>query len=97
LSFPKGICVCLCRCLFPSTKRKKIVIPTEAVHSLIVSGAVEGSPHFAFALVVAVAIACPFVCHSRRESAFAFAVACPFASRPTKNLRLLSPLQGFNP
>jgi hypothetical protein len=31
--------------------KKNCVIPTEAAHSLTVSGAVEGSPHFAFAFV----------------------------------------------
>jgi putative endonuclease len=33
--------------LQPSTPPKKRVIPTEAAHGSIVSGAVEGSPHFA--------------------------------------------------
>jgi hypothetical protein len=54
------------------------------------------SPSTSSILFVIPAFACPFICHSRREPAFAFAVACPFASRPTKSLRLLSPLQGFN-
>jgi hypothetical protein len=33
------------------------VIPTEAAHSLIVSGAVEGPPHFAFAVVFVFVVA----------------------------------------
>jgi hypothetical protein len=44
LSFPKGICVCSCSCPEPP---KTLVISTEAAHSLIVSSAVERSPHFA--------------------------------------------------
>jgi hypothetical protein len=32
------------------------VIPTEATHSLIVSGEVEGPPHFAFAVVFVLAV-----------------------------------------
>jgi hypothetical protein len=35
---------------------KNCVIPTEATHSLIVSGASEGPPHLAFVFVAAVAL-----------------------------------------
>jgi len=43
-----------------NTCKKSRVIPTEATHSLIVSGAVEGSPHFAF---------CPSYCATRQGDA----------------------------
>jgi hypothetical protein len=40
-----------------SLVHQQSVIPTEAAHSLIVSGAVEGPPHFAFAVAVALVVA----------------------------------------
>jgi hypothetical protein len=46
---------------------KNCVIPTEAAHSFIVSGAVEGPPYLAFVFAFAVAVV------------FAFAVAFAFA------------------
>jgi len=55
LSFPKGICFSL----FPLQNR--VVIPTEATHSLIVSGTVEGPSHFAFAVVFCFCLSFLFV------------------------------------
>jgi hypothetical protein len=44
-----------------STTQANRVIPTEAAHSLIVSGAVEGPPHFVFVVVFVFVVALVFV------------------------------------
>ena len=56
-----------------ASSTKNCVIPTGAAHSPIVSGAVEGPPHFVFVFVLSLLCSC-------------FAVACSLFAHPQRSL-----------
>jgi hypothetical protein len=56
--------------------QKNCVIPTEAAHGFIVSGAAEGPPHFASVFVVAVAFVFAVAVTFVFAVAVTFAIAC---------------------
>jgi len=98
LSAAKNPRICLCLAfafrlsLLPFFKmhcQKNYVIPTEATHSLIVSGVVEEPPHFALAFAVVFV----FTCHPSPKAEDLLFTLATHPSKP--NRKNSTPTKGF--